>query len=50
LELDSDESQSDFSAETKLLKNNREFMAFLHQLGQEEETVPLAKLRAELGL
>lgn len=40
----------EFTAETELLKNNREFMAFLNKLGQDNDTIPLASLRTELGL
>jgi hypothetical protein len=40
----------DFDVEVELLKNNPEFMAFLKQLSQEEASISLEDLRAELAL
>ena len=40
----------DFAVEVELLKNNREFMALLKQLSQEEATISLQDLRKELAL
>lgn len=43
-------SVDDFAVEVELLKNNREFMALLKQLSQEEAAISLQDLRKELAL
>lgn len=40
----------DFDLEVELLKNNREFMAFLDERAKEPGVISLKDLRAELGL
>jgi len=40
----------EFAVEVELLKNNREFMALLKQLSQEQATISLQDLRKELAL
>lgn len=40
----------EFDMEVELLKKNPEFMAFMQELSQENETVSSQQLRQELGL
>lgn len=40
----------EFAVEVELLKNNREFMALLKQLSQEQATISLQDLRKELAV
>ena len=40
----------DFALEVELLRNNVEFMSYLDELSDEEATIPLSEVEAELGL
>jgi hypothetical protein len=40
----------EFALEVELLRNNKEFMAYLDELSLEEATIPLEDVEKELGL
>ncbi len=40
----------DFALEVELLRNNKEFMAYLDELSQQKATISLEEVEKELGL